>query len=187
MPKTKKTDAQRLSAFSFRYPTHVACILLVPPTGARDDASSLVHWETWCSLLALLPAALWVSSSYAHCPCPSLLLAPTYWPHHALRHFRRAAHSPRSKALPIWAYWPAQLEIPTMLRSECHTRSGACLFRCTARPQCPTRGTVHHDCVSTSRDRSRHNKTRNRGRCLSCQHIQTRTESRARPAGRRSA
>ena len=100
MPKTKKTDAQRFSAFSFRYPTHVACILLAAPTGARaDDASSLVHWETWGSSSALLPAALWVSSSYTHCPCPSLLLVPTLWPHHALRHFRRAAHSPRSTAL----------------------------------------------------------------------------------------
>ena len=46
VPKTKKTDAQRLSAFSFLYPTHVACILLAAPAGARADVgSSLVHWE----------------------------------------------------------------------------------------------------------------------------------------------
>ena len=121
-PKRRKHTRKDFQPFPLLSDT--CSLLLAAPTGAQaDDGTFLVHWETWCSLLALLHTALWVSS----------------YTHHALRRFRRAAHSPRSKALPISASWPAQLEIPTMLRSECHTRCGACLFRCSTCPQRLTR------------------------------------------------
>ena len=78
MPKTKKTDAQRCSAFSYRYPTHVACILLVPPTGARDeDGTFFVHWETWCSLLALPYGVVGILLLYS--PCTAAFSARYAW------------------------------------------------------------------------------------------------------------
>ena len=142
MPKTKKTDAQRLSAFSFPYPTHVACILLVAPTGARaDDGSSLVHWETWCSLLALLPYGVvailffFTLSVPIVVACTNLLASPCTTAFSGALPIHRARQLCRFRHIGL-----PQLEIPTMLRSECQTRSGACLFRYTARPQCPNKG-----------------------------------------------